>query len=123
MMNTALWIVQGIVAAVFAFSGSQKASRSRNALVASGQTGVQNLSMPFIRFIAWCALFGAVGLLLPGLVSIAVWLTPIAAAGFAIIMIGAASIHRKLREPRSVAVNCILLGLNVFIIVGRTTVL
>ena len=122
-MNIALWIVQGIVAAVFALSGSQKASRSRNALVASGQTGVQNLSVPFIRFIAWCELAGACGLVLPGLVHIAAWLTPLAAAGFVVIMIGAASIHSKLREPKNVAVNMILLALCASIVIGRSNVL
>jgi uncharacterized membrane protein YphA (DoxX/SURF4 family) len=120
-MNIALWIVQAVVAAVFAWSGSQKASRSREALVMSGQTGVGNLSTPFIRFVAWCELLGVVGLVLPGLVHVAPWLTPLAAAGFAILMVGAASIHANLHEPKNVATNLVLLALCVFIVLGRTS--
>jgi DoxX-like family len=121
-MNITLWIVQGLVATVFAASGSQKATRSREALVASGQTGVQDLSLPFVRFVAWCELLGAVGLLLPGIMHVATWLTPLAASGFAILMVGAASIHSKRHEPRTVATNLVLLALSVLIVVGRTLV-
>jgi hypothetical protein len=115
-MSLALWIVEVIVALVFAASGLLKSTKSREALVASGQTGVQDLSLPFIRFIAACELLGAVALVAPRAVGVAVWLTPLAATGLAIIMIGAAVIHARLKEPRNVVVNAILFAACGFIV-------
>jgi hypothetical protein len=43
----------------------------------------------FMRFIAVCETLGALGLILPGLLRIRPGLTPLAAAGLVIIMIGA----------------------------------
>jgi hypothetical protein len=43
----------------------------------------------FIRFIGICEVLGALGLVLPGLLRIKTYLTPLAAAGLTIIMLGA----------------------------------
>ena len=55
-MNILLWLVQILLALGFAASGVMKATWSRDRLVRSGQTGVQGLSTPLIRFIAWSEL-------------------------------------------------------------------
>jgi len=94
-MNVALWIVQGLLAALFTTSGVAKATMSKEALVASGQTGVRDYSIPFIRFIASLEILGVLGLILPGLTGIAPFLTPLAAAGLAVIMVGAARAHSR----------------------------
>ena len=47
------------------------------------------LSVSFIHFIGVCEVLGALGLILPGLLHIKPGLTPLAAAGLVIIMIGA----------------------------------
>jgi hypothetical protein len=51
----------------------------------------KQMPMPglFLRFIALCEVLGAIGLILPGLLRIRPGLTPLAAAGLVIIMIGA----------------------------------
>jgi hypothetical protein len=46
----------------------------------------------FLRFIGVCEVLGALGLLLPGILRIRPGLTPLAAAGLVIIMIGATGI-------------------------------
>ena len=117
-MTLALWIVQGVLALVFATSGFLKATRSRDALVASGQTGVQNLPLAFIRFIAACELFGAIGLVGPRALGIATALTPIAAGGLGIIMIGAGVIHFRLKESRNVVINLIILAACGFLVIA-----
>ena len=119
-MNVALWICQGFLSVVFAFSGLQKSTRSKASLVASGQTGVQAYSLPFIRFIATMELLGAVGLVLPWATKILPILTPLAAAGLGIIMLGAARAHARLHEPRNVAANFVLLALCIFVLLGRS---
>jgi hypothetical protein len=83
-MNYALWIVQGLLALLFLFAGGTKLVMPIEAL--TGQTPLPGW---FVRFIGVVEVLGAVGLILPGLLRIRPGLTPLAAAGLVIIMIGA----------------------------------
>jgi hypothetical protein len=119
-MNTALWIVQGFLALLFAYSAVVKGTWDRDRLVNSGQTGVQGLPMPLIRFIALAEICGALGLVLPWATGVAPSLTSAAAIGLGVIMILAAVVHARLGEPRNVAKNIVLLALCVFVAVARS---
>lgn len=55
-------------------------------------TAQTSLPGGFLRFIGVAEVLGAIGLILPGLLRIQVILTPIAAGGLVIIMIGATAI-------------------------------
>src|SRR6266516_1295046 len=79
-----LWIVQGLLALVFLFAGGMK-------LVLPIEELTAQLPLPglFVRFIGLAESLGALGLILPGLLRIRPSLTPLAAAGLVIIMIGA----------------------------------
>jgi uncharacterized membrane protein YphA (DoxX/SURF4 family) len=118
-MNIALWCAQILLAAVFLGSGTVKSLWPKERLVASGQTGVQFFSQPAIRLIAASELLGAVGVILPWLTGIAPVLTPIAAIGLAVVMVGAAVTHARLREPQNVAVNTVLFAVCLFVAWGR----
>ena len=118
-MNSVMWLAQGLLALVFAFSGAVKGTQSKERLLATGQTGVRDYPIGFIRFIAACELLGAVGLILPWATGIAPVLTSLAALGLGIIMIGAARAHARLHEPRNVAANLVLLSLCVLVLLGR----
>ena len=82
--NRALWIVQGLLAALFLFAGGMK-------LITP--VAVLSVMSPFpgefIRFIGVCEVLGAVGLILPYALRILPGLTALAAAGLVVIMIGA----------------------------------
>lgn len=83
-MNRALWIVQGLLSPLFLFAGAAKLAMPLDEMVA--MTGLPG---PFIIFIAVAELLGALGLVLPGLTRIRTGLTPLAATGLLIIMVGA----------------------------------
>jgi hypothetical protein len=83
-MNVALWIVQGLLAALFLFAGGVKLVLPADQLV-----GPVPIPVTFLRFIGVCEVLGAIGLILPWLLRIRRGLTPLAAAGLVIIMIGA----------------------------------
>jgi hypothetical protein len=119
-MNLALWIVQGLLAAGFAYSAWCKAWWSRERLVAAGQTGVRDVPIPLIRFIAACEALGAVGLILPWASGVARALTPLAAVGLGAIMLPAMVIHARLREPGNVAKNLAILAACLFVALGRS---
>lgn len=118
-MNLALWIAQGLLALVFSVSALAKGTWSLERLVASGQTGVQGLPLPLVRFIAAAEACGAAGLVLPWATGIAPGLTAAAAVGLGVIMILAAVVHSRLREPKNVATNMVLLALCLFVALGR----
>ena len=83
-MNIALWIIQSLLALLFLFAGGMK-------LILPIEEMTQQIAMPglFLRFIGVCEVLGGLGLVLPWLVGIRPGLTPLAAAGLVIIMIGA----------------------------------
>src|SRR5215211_6910685 len=82
--NRALWVVQGVLAALFLFAGGMKLITPVEVL------SVMALSLgEFTRFIGACEVLGALGLVLPWALGIRREVTPLAAAGLVIIMIGA----------------------------------
>jgi uncharacterized membrane protein YphA (DoxX/SURF4 family) len=83
-MNIALWVVQALLAALFLFAGGMK-------FVMSVEEMTKQIPLPgwFLHFIGVCEILGALGLILPWLRRIRPGLTPLAAAGLVIIMIGA----------------------------------
>jgi uncharacterized membrane protein YphA (DoxX/SURF4 family) len=83
-MNIALWIVQVLLALLFLFTGGMK-------LIMPIEEMTQQLPMPgwFLRFIGVCEVLGGLGLILPWFLRIRPGLTPLAAAGLVVIMIGA----------------------------------
>jgi hypothetical protein len=82
-----LWIVQGLLAAVFLFAGGMKLALPMEAL--AQQSHLPGL---FMKFIGVCETLGSLGLILPGLVRIGRRLTPLAAAGLVVIMAGATTL-------------------------------
>jgi hypothetical protein len=83
-MTRALWIIQILLALVFLFAGGTKL-----VMPAAQLTGQTPLPALFLRFIGIAEIAGALGLILPGALRIHLGLTPLAAAGLTIIMIGA----------------------------------
>lgn len=88
-MNIALWIIQVLLALVFLFAGGTKLLLPIDVLTSMGSPNQVHLPALFIRFLGVCEVLGALGLILPGLFRKRTDLTPLAAAGLVIIMIGA----------------------------------
>jgi hypothetical protein len=82
--NITLWIVQGVLAALFVFTGALK-------LFAPLQMLKGPVAFPgwFYRFLGFAELCGALGLILPGALRIRRALTPFAAVGLTLIVTGA----------------------------------
>ena len=88
-MNIVLWIIQVLLALLFLFAGGTKLVLPIDVLTAMGSPNQVHLPGLLIRFIGVCEVLGGLGLILPGLFRIKTGLTPLAAAGLVIIMIGA----------------------------------
>lgn len=119
-MNVALWIGQGFLAIVFAASGAAKLVLSKDRMIATGQTGVAPFPLPVIRLTATAELLAAVGLILPWALQIVPGLTPGAAVGLMVVMVGAALSHASLHEYRQVGLNAFLFALALGVALGRS---
>jgi hypothetical protein len=115
-MNRALWVVQGLLAALFLFAGGMKLVLPIEAL-----KGPVELPGLFLRFIGVVEVLGALGLILPSMLRIRPRLTPLAAAGLVIVMIGAVAITLQGGPgAAAMAVVPLVVGLlAVFIAYGR----
>jgi hypothetical protein len=113
--NVALWVVQGLLAALFVFAGVMKLI-----LPIEAMAGPVALPGPFLRFIGVAELLGGLGLVLPTLLRIRPVLTPLAAAGLIVIMVGAAVVS-AIGSPAAATVP-VLIGLLLgFIVYGRSS--
>jgi uncharacterized membrane protein YphA (DoxX/SURF4 family) len=109
-----LWIVQWLLALLFLFAGVMK-------LVLPIEEMTKQISLPgaFLRFIGVAEVLGGFGLILPGLLRIRPGLTPLAAVGLAIIMIGAVTVSFR-AEGIGPALFPLITGLLLaFVISGR----
>jgi DoxX-like family len=113
-MNYALWAVQGLLAALFLFAGVTKLVLPLEAL-----TGQMPLPGLFVRFIGVAEALGAIGLILPGLLRIRPALTPLAAVGLVIIMIGATVLTLASGEVAAALMPLVVGVLLVFVAYGR----
>jgi hypothetical protein len=113
-MTYALWVVQGLLAAVFLFAGGMKLVLPLEKLA-----GPVTLPGPFLRFIGVCEVLGALGLILPGLLRIRPGLTPMAAAGLVIIMIGATVLTLMVGEITAAVLSAVVGLLAAFVAYGR----
>jgi len=102
--NAALWTIQGLLAALFLFAGGMK-------LVMPVAVLAQQSHLPgaFMKFIGVCEALGAIGLIVPAVTKIREELTPLAAAGLVIIMIGATTVT-LLQSPGAGAVVPAVVG-------------
>ena len=86
--NRLLWTAQTLTALLFLFAGSMKFIMPAEKM----QQGPIVFPLAFLYFIGICECLGGLGLVLPGLTRVATFLTPLAAAGLTIIMIGATTV-------------------------------
>jgi hypothetical protein len=82
--NKLLWVVQAVLAILFMFAGITKLAADPVQLAADA-----HMSAGFLHFVSVCEMLGAVGLIIPAVTGIQPWLTPVAASGLIVIMIGA----------------------------------
>lgn len=88
-MNIVLWILQILLALLFLFAGITKLVLPADVLQSAGPPNAIKFSALFLKFIGVLETLGGLGLILPGIFHRQQYLTPLAALGLVIIMIGA----------------------------------
>ena len=115
-MNILLWILQVLLALLFLFAGALKLI-----LPIEEMTKQMPVHLPgwFLQFIGVCEVLGGIGLILPSLLRIKPWLTPLAAVGLLIILIGAVAIGLMSGTIGPAIFPFIIALLILFVIYGR----
>ena len=115
-MNIALWIVQGLLAALFLLTGVMKLIMPIDKLKEKA-TWVKDTGPGAVRLLGFVEVLGAFGIILPYATGIAPILTPITALCFIAVLIGAIILHARKKEP--VLPVILFLFLSAFVAYGR----
>ena len=116
-VNIFVWIVQGLLAVFFALHGLALISPPEPVKVVFDALP---FSRGFLVTIGILEVFGAIGLILPLALRIQPMLTPLAAAGLTIIMIGAIVTHLIRGEVVQAIPSLIITLLAAFVVYART---
>lgn len=114
-MTYALWIIQGLLALLFIFSGVVKFVMPVEEMTKQ----MPMFSGLFIHFIGVCEILGGLGLVLPGLFRTKTVLTPIAASCLVVIMIGATVVTLQIGGGVKALTPAVVGLLLVFVAYGR----
>ena len=118
-MTYVLWIIQILLALLFLFAGGTKLVLPLDVLKSMGSPNQIQLPGLFIRFIGVVEVLGALGPILPWLLRIKPWLTPLAAAGLVVVMIGAVVLTLATGDVSSAIVPLVTGLLAAFVAYGR----
>ena len=117
-MNVVLWILQVLLGAFFVFHSTILLMPSPQ-LAQRGMAYVMALPVPLRIFAATAEGLAGIALVLPALFRVFTWLTPLAAAGLVLLMIGAAVFHLPRREYSNIGLNATLGVLSAIVAWGR----
>jgi uncharacterized membrane protein YphA (DoxX/SURF4 family) len=115
-LNTFLWIVQGVLAAMFLTAGTLKLTQPR-AKLESFMPWVQDFSDPIVKLVGVAELAAAAGLILPAALDKADWLTTFAASGLALLMLLAGIYHSRKAEWSEASFNAVVVVAALFVAV------
>jgi len=120
MMDLALWIAAGLLAAVALAGGVSKTFVPKERLAAvhgGGWTG--DVGVPFVKTLGVLELLAALGLILPAVLGVLPVLVPVTALCWVVLMVGAMITHGRRGEFGFVMLNLTYLALAAFVAWGR----
>lgn len=119
-MDLALWIIAGLLGAIFLIGGIGKLVMPKEKIAATPFGGwVEDFSTTFIKTIGAIEVLAAVGLVLPAVLDVAPVLVPLAGMGLVFLMAGAAIIHLRRGEYKIITANIAYLAMAGFVMWGR----
>jgi uncharacterized membrane protein YphA (DoxX/SURF4 family) len=107
-METLSWILQIVMAVIFAVTGLLKLTQPTQKLAAAGMGWVEDVGTREVRAVGWLEIAAAVGLVVPAALGILPWLTTAAAVGVVLLMAGAAKTHAGRGEYSRLPVNVVI---------------
>lgn len=121
-MQTAVWILQVLLALAFLFSGARKLLNSYEDAVRR-TAALADYSPQGVKIIGLLEVLGALGVILPAATGILPWLTPLAAVGLGLTMIAAAVGNYRHHLYRPIVANAVLLAMALVVVYERMAAL
>src|SRR3954453_23059097 len=119
-MNVVLWILAGLLAAMFLAAGAGKLMQSKEKLAASpNMAWAEDFSPEMLKVIGTLEVLAALGLILPAALDVAPMIVPLAALGLGLLMIGAVITHARRGETKNIVINVVLLVMAAVVAWGR----
>ncbi|HYG40723.1 MAG TPA: DoxX family protein [Cytophagales bacterium] len=120
-METTIWTMQGILAAIFTASGLYILINTEK--LKSKLSWLNAYSPTMVAFICIAKIAGAIGLVLPMLTGILPVLTPLASIGIALIMLLALVYHVRKKEYKDMPATIIFFIMAMFVALYRVEVI
>jgi uncharacterized membrane protein YphA (DoxX/SURF4 family) len=118
-MNIAIWILQVLLAAFFLFHSYLMVRPPSSERLPSGMKYVREMPASLRIFAGVAEGLAGLALVLPALFRVLTWLTPLAALGLVVLMVGAIVFHVMRREFPNVGLNAVLGALAAVVVWGR----
>ncbi len=118
-MDTTLWILQALLAAIFLVTGLTKLTQPRAKMAAGPMRWAADVTDGQFRLLGALEVLGAAGLIVPAALGIGPILAPLAAVGLVLVMIGAIATHLRFDEANRLAVPIVVLALALFVAIER----
>ncbi len=118
-MDTVLWILQAILAVKCLSSAFIHGLRQDKSSVQQAVQRMGSAARPLLALAALLMLAAALGLILPGVLRVFPWITPLAAAALAVMLLASIPLHIKSRDRPMVFVSAILFILSALVAYGR----
>lgn len=117
LINLSLWIAQSLLAAMFLMAGVAKFATSIEEQ--RKMEWAKHVSAGLIHFTGFVEILGAAGLLLPAILKIKPWLTPLAAVGVTIVMVLALALNVSVGDTKPVMPIMIITAIALYVAWGR----
>jgi uncharacterized membrane protein YphA (DoxX/SURF4 family) len=117
-LSIALWVTQALLSVSFLCGGVMKLFQPVEQLSAMWPWTAE-VSPAFLKFTGVVDLLGGLGIILPSLLRIKPWLTPVAAVAIVVQMVGASAFHIARGEASDIGANIVFALMALFIGWGR----
>jgi hypothetical protein len=121
-VNVALWVISIGIGLAFVSYGVMKLVVPKNRLALLGASWVDDFSSGSVTFVGLTEITGGLAIVLPAVLGIPSRLAVTAGtAGLIVVMLGAAVVHARRREPGMIVCNLALLALTAVALWDRPT--
>jgi uncharacterized membrane protein YphA (DoxX/SURF4 family) len=116
-MNTALWIAEVLLGAIFLTTGTIKLTQPRTEMAAGPMHWAADVTDAQFRTIGALEVLGVLGLILASAIDAPI-LTTLAATGLALTMVGAITTHARYGETERIPFPAALLVVTIFVAIA-----
>jgi hypothetical protein len=119
-VDVAIWVVSAGIGLFSGASGAIKLIVPKKCLALRGSSWVDDFSSSTVVFVALTEIIGGLAMLAPAVLEISPLLAvTVGTAGLVVVMLGAAVVHARRREPGMIILNSALLALTALAIWDR----